>query len=457
MARSSGALLHARLTIHPTMHRFQSRFNENVLLRNRLIEAGDADRCIQARAPSILFATDQEEWYFYGTMADQFASAETCRVCGALLNQDESQVDGRCGECAGMSSSRLSGDAQSVASAAPFEILLVPQEAPPPDPDRPQWGPATGISVWLVSVIAIIVIPVIAVVAWYLIQSARGAPLPNLADKDQMLEYLKSPNLLLVQVLSTIVAHAITIGICWAVVTKLGKQRFWASLGWNWAGHSKTGLNLMLLGLAIGFVPLLVAAVARQISPRLAAISSDLFFPITFAAVSVGLAMAFMRLHPTPMTSGEQGMALLYWGVFSVCVIVALLGATQMLSRFLPQSEENSFTELLRSSRSVRIAIAVLATFTAPLVEETVYRGVLFSSLRRNLGSIATVVVVTVMFAGVHVLQYRGAWVSISGLALLSLALTVIRARTRSILPCVMIHTLNNAFFSVLILLNKAS
>ncbi len=383
---SSGALLHARLTIHPTMHRFQSRFNENVLLRNRLIEAGDADRCIQARAPSILFATDQEEWYFYGTMADQFASAETCRVCGALLNQDESQVDGRCGECAGMSSSRLSGDAQSVASAAPFEILLVPQEAPPPDPDRPQWGPATGISVWLVSVIAIIVIPVIAVVAWYLIQSARGAPLPNLADKDQMLEYLKSPNLLLVQVLSTIVAHAITIGICWAVVTKLGKQRFWASLGWNWAGHS-----------------------------------------------------------------------VWYWLVFSACVIVALLMATQLLTRFLPQSEENSFTELLKSSGSVRIAIAVLATFTAPLVEETVYRGVLFSSLRRNLGSIATVVVVTVMFAGVHVLQYRGAWVSISGLALLSLALTVIRARTKSILPCVMIHTLNNAFFSVLILLNKAS
>ena len=39
-----------------------------------------------------------------------------------------------------------------------------------------------------------------------------------------MLEWLKSPNLLLVQVLSTILAHAVTIAICWAVVTRLGKR-----------------------------------------------------------------------------------------------------------------------------------------------------------------------------------------------------------------------------------------
>jgi membrane protease YdiL (CAAX protease family) len=123
----------------------------------------------------------------------------------------------------------------------------------------------------------------------------------------------------------------------------------------------------------------------------------------------------------------------------------------------LPQSEENSFTELLKSSQRVRIAIAVLATFTAPLVEETVYRGVLFAAFRRRLGVIATVVTVTLLFAGVHVLQYWGAWVSIAGLTLLSLVLTLVRARTKSILPCVVVHTLNNAFFSVLILLNKVT
>jgi membrane protease YdiL (CAAX protease family) len=254
------------------------------------------------------------------------------------------------------------------------------------DPDRPSWGPVGGVAVWILSVGAIIVIPVIAVIIWYLIQSARGSYVPNLVNRDEMLEWLKSPNLLLVQVLSTIVAHALTIFFCWAVVTKLGKRPFWQSLGWSWAGRS-----------------------------------------------------------------------VWYWLVYSAVIIVALILITQLLSRVLPQSEENSFSELLRSSTRVRIAIAVLATFTAPLVEEAVYRGILFSAFRRSLGLIGTVVLVTVMFAGVHVLQYIGAWVSIAGLTLLSLSLTLIRARTKSILPCVLIHTVNNAFFSVLILFNKVS
>ncbi len=320
-------------------------------------------------------------------MVDQLASAETCRVCGALLNKDQFQIDGLCSLCAATKSSQSFWEAQSAAQApGRFAVSPVPQDEVPSDPDHPYWGPASGVSVWLASVAAIIVIPIIAVIAWYLIQSARGAALPNMAVTEEVLEWLKSPNLLLVQVLSTIVAHAITIAICWAVVTRLGKRQFWASLGWNWAGHS-----------------------------------------------------------------------IWYWMAFSACVIVALLIVSQLLSRFLPQSEENSFTELLKSSKQVRIAVAVLATLTAPLVEETVYRGILYSGLRKSFGLNATVLLVTLMFAGVHVLQYLGAWVSIAGLTLLSLALTMVRARTKSILPSVAIHTVNNAFFSVLILLNKAS
>lgn len=316
-------------------------------------------------------------------MADQLTSVEACRVCGNALNTAERRADGLCGACAQAFASE--GVGSELAATLP-EFSAPTQQAAPPDPDNPPWGPLTGIGIWLASIGAIIVVPVIAVVAWYLFLSARRVALPNLAARDEMLNWLKSPNLLLVQVLSTILAHAVTIAICWAVVTRFGKRPFWENLGWNWAGRS-----------------------------------------------------------------------VLYWLVFSACVIVALLIIDQLLSRFLPQSEENSFTELLKSSRQVRVAIAALATFTAPIVEETVYRGVLFSALRRYLGLIATVLVVTIMFAGVHVLQYWGAWVSVAGLTLLSLVLTVIRARTRTILPCVLIHTLNNAFFSVLILLNKAS
>jgi membrane protease YdiL (CAAX protease family) len=254
-----------------------------------------------------------------------------------------------------------------------------------PDPDDPPWGPVTGFSVWLASVAAIIVIPVIAVGIWLAVQAARGVPLPNFAIRSEVEQWALSPNILLLQIVATMVAHAITMAIFWAVVTRLGSRPFWASLGWSWGGHR-----------------------------------------------------------------------VWYWVVFSICILLAIQIISQILTRFLPQ-EESPFDQMLKSSRQVRIAVAFLAVFTAPLVEEVVYRGVLFSSLRKRIGLVATVLVVTVMFAGVHVFQNRGAWVSIAGLAFLSLVLTIVRARTRSLLPCVFIHTLNNAFASVIIVLNKAS
>src|SRR5262245_4628590 len=324
-------------------------------------------------------------------MVDQLTPVDTCRSCGVALNSGQPHVDGLCSDCAAARTPVAFETAET--SPASDSSFAVPASGPatiasdvPTDTDNPSWGPVGGVFVWILSVGAIIVIPIIAVIVWYFVESARGSHLPNLANRDEMLEWLKSPNLLLVQVLSTIVAHAITIFICWAVVTRLGRRPFWESLGWSWAGHS-----------------------------------------------------------------------VWYWLLFSAVIIVALLLATQLLSRVLPQSEENSFSELLKSSTRVRVAIAVLATFTAPLVEEAVYRGILFSAFRRSLGLVGTVVLVTVMFAGVHVLQYLGAWVTIAGLTLLSLALTLIRARTKSILPCVLIHTVNNAFFAVLILFNKVS
>ena len=319
-------------------------------------------------------------------MVDQLASAKTCPVCGALLNTDHFQPDGLCSRCAAQNA-RLGTDAvpdPQVPEA--FGLSPALESVRPPDPDQPSWGPATGVAVWVASVAAIVVIPIIAVVVWFVIQSLRGAPLPNLAVASETVEWLKSPTLLLVQVWSTIVAHAVTVGICWMVVSRMGRRPFWASLGWTWAGHS-----------------------------------------------------------------------LWYWLAFSACIIVALLLATQLLSKVIPQSEENSFTELLKSSTQVRIAVAILATFSAPLVEELVYRGVLYSGLHRGFGLVPTVVFVTLMFAGVHVLQYFGSWVSLAGLTLLSLVLTLIRARTKSMLPCVVIHTVNNAFFSVLVLMNKAT
>jgi membrane protease YdiL (CAAX protease family) len=123
---------------------------------------------------------------------------------------------------------------------------------------------------------------------------------------------------------------------------------------------------------------------------------------------------------------------------------VLMLTIFFVLERTLPASRETAFDRLLKTSQQVRVAVAFLAVFSAPIVEEVVYRGVLFSSLRNRTGVISAVLVVTILFGAVHFIQYWGAWSSLVGVTLLSFVLTVIRAVTRSLKPCVAIHLLNN-------------
>jgi membrane protease YdiL (CAAX protease family) len=123
-----------------------------------------------------------------------------------------------------------------------------------------------------------------------------------------------------------------------------------------------------------------------------------------------------------------------------------------IVPRIIPDSKTTPFAEMLKASQAVRYVVAFLAVFTAPLVEEFVYRGLLYSPLKRAMGMVGAVVTATLLFALVHVPQYWGAWGSLIGLLLLSFFLTVVRAKTKSIFPCVAIHTLFNTIGAVGIL-----
>lgn len=118
----------------------------------------------------------------------------------------------------------------------------------------------------------------------------------------------------------------------------------------------------------------------------------------------------------------------------------------------LPE-QENELIRILRSSRAAVYVVALIATFTAPLVEEVVYRGVLYSAFQRSLGVPAAFVAVTFLFALVHVPQYYPSFSTIFLLTLLSVILTFIRVKSDNLLPCVILHTIFNGFQSVLLII----
>jgi len=138
--------------------------------------------------------------------------------------------------------------------------------------------------------------------------------------------------------------------------------------------------------------------------------------------------------------------------LFVVGVVVLMFAVEVVVSSLLPESKETDFDRLVKNAGNVRVLIAFLAVFTAPLVEEWVYRGVLYGGLRRVASTGTSILIVSLLFAGVHFPQYWGAWAGLISISVLSLTLTIIRAKTKSILPPIAVHVLFNAISSLVIL-----
>ena len=109
---------------------------------------------------------------------------------------------------------------------------------------------------------------------------------------------------------------------------------------------------------------------------------------------------------------------------------------------------------LVESSLASRFATAFVAVVTAPLIEELIYRGVLYSAIQRTLGTVIAFIAVALLFAGVHVFQYSNNITVIIVITLLSITLTLARAYSGKILPSFIIHLVFNGIQSIIIVLS---
>ncbi|MEQ1644845.1 MAG: type II CAAX endopeptidase family protein [Pyrinomonadaceae bacterium] len=123
-----------------------------------------------------------------------------------------------------------------------------------------------------------------------------------------------------------------------------------------------------------------------------------------------------------------------------------------VIGSFFPE-QDNELLRILRSSRAAVFAVAFVATFTAPVVEEVIYRGVLYSAFQRTFGTAAGFVLVTLLFALVHVPQYWPSYSTIFLLTLLSVVLTSIRLFSKNLWPCIVLHTIFNGLQSFFLII----
>ncbi len=73
--------------------------------------------------------------------------------------------------------------------------------------------------------------------------------------------------------------------------------------------RSASGLNLMLLGMVIGFGPLLISILYHTILPHAGDLPGERFWGVTVIAVPICLALGLMRLEPAPAPAQAGGEA----------------------------------------------------------------------------------------------------------------------------------------------------
>lgn len=140
-----------------------------------------------------------------------------------------------------------------------------------------------------------------------------------------------------------------------------------------------------------------------------------------------------------------------FWA--SVGLGVALFVAGTGIAKLLGGDQPTQLEQIINSSPGARYLIAALAVFTAPFVEEFIYRGILYAALQKLVGVGGAVFLVLGLFTLIHVPQYWPNFGVIAAVGMLSVSLTIIRAYTGRLLPCIVIHFVFNGITSVLLLI----
>lgn len=136
--------------------------------------------------------------------------------------------------------------------------------------------------------------------------------------------------------------------------------------------------------------------------------------------------------------------------LLSIMLAIILLAIAWLVTT-LYGGNKTDLDLLIESSMYTRVATAFIALATAPLIEEIIYRGVLYPAVEKAAGMGIAIAVVSLLFAGVHVLQYKNNVSVIVMITLLSIVLTVARAVTGTMLPSFIIHLVFNGIQSVVI------
>jgi membrane protease YdiL (CAAX protease family) len=159
---------------------------------------------------------------------------------------------------------------------------------------------------------------------------------------------------------------------------------------------------------------------------------------LLFAAVIV---WACRRVGVPRLLAGPRALPVLGWSAVALGLILVLQEASSVLL-----GEVSPLVYLRPQATALGPELLIVAAFSfllTPVLEELIFRELLFSGLQAQLGSRLAIAISALSFAAIHV----GTVDHVLFALFVGIALAVVRSRSGSLLPCVVCHSTVNTWW----------
>lgn len=221
------------------------------------------------------------------------------------------------------------------------------------------------------------------------------------------------------------------------------------------------GIPLIIIGLYVAYDPIQIATNPQLILAQF--VESDLAIWLTLAAALVGAFVTLITVLVWPALAqrvsidGQASLATWFawqrpvvipvW-IVPVVTLLVMLATSSLVSAIFGSAEVELQVQLFRTPE-LRVASTLIVATIVPLVEELVFRGALYNAvLAHTVHRVGfwrqhalPFLIVSVLFAGVHLLAGFESVASIVQIVLLSAFITSLRSITGSTIPGVAAHT----------------
>ncbi|HSX17193.1 MAG TPA: type II CAAX endopeptidase family protein [Patescibacteria group bacterium] len=243
-----------------------------------------------------------------------------------------------------------------------------------------------------------------------------------------------------------------------AAPVESAKKSDGAPVSWGPASAIIVSIVSFIVGFVVaGGTAYLVAGLMgssqQQANDWLNSVYGQFLFVLLAEGLVVGTVVFFLHrrktslravgFHRSPIAS-DVGFALIGFVVYFIALIAATAFAQHLFKVNIDQKQELGFDNVATAGQKLVTFISLVVL--PPLAEETLFRGFLYTGLRKKLPYIWTALFVSLAFASLHLMEGSQGLLWIAGIDtfILSMVLCYLREKTGNLWAGILVHALKN-------------